>query len=76
MAPSLAAGGLVNSLYFLVFYAVGTAVSMGVAMGVVGEGTRRLGEKKGGKVGVRISKGSSLIAVVVGVVWVWLGLRA
>ncbi|GMH53714.1 hypothetical protein TL16_g01509 [Triparma laevis f. inornata] len=76
LAPSLAAGGLVNSLYFLVFYAVGTAVSMGVAMGVVGEGTRRLGEKKGGKVGVRISKGSSLIAVVVGVVWVWLGLRA
>ncbi|GMH83899.1 hypothetical protein TrVE_jg2224 [Triparma verrucosa] len=76
LAPSLVAGGLVNSLYFLVCYAVGTAVCMGVAMGVLGEGTRRLGEKAGGKVGVRISKGSSLIAVAVGVVWVWLGLKA
>lgn len=76
LAPAVAIATLRGSLTFLISYALGTMAMMTLATSLIGEGTRRAAGKLDRPDLPRdLSVGSSLMAMIVGLVWCWLSLR-
>lgn len=76
LAPAVAIATWRGSLTFLISYALGTMGAMTLATTIIGEGTRRAAGKLDRPDLPRdLSKGSSFLALVVGVVWCGLALR-
>ena len=70
LAPSLVAPNIYHCLAYLVSYSFGVALSMSMATFLASAGTRYWGKKYGEGVAGRVGRWSSVLAVVVGAVWV------
>ncbi|KAL7466710.1 hypothetical protein ACHAXS_006998 [Conticribra weissflogii] len=76
LAPAVAISTWKGSLAFLFSYALGTMAAMTVATTLIGEGTRRASFHLDRPDLPRdLSVASSVLALVVGVVWCWLALK-
>lgn len=75
LAPALAVATWSGNLAFLGAYATGTMVTMAAVTMLIGEGTRRAG-RLFPNIPRRLSFASSIVAMAVGVVWCYLGIRA
>lgn len=76
LAPALAVATWGGNLAFLSAYAVGTMSAMAIVTTLVGEGTRRAGEVfQRPDIPQKLSYASSILAIVIGVVWCGLGFR-
>jgi len=76
LAPAVAISSFTGSLTFLLSYAVGTTAAMGLATALIGEGTRRAaGKLDRPNLPRDLGVGSSLVAMMVGVLWCYLALR-
>ncbi|KAL7429454.1 hypothetical protein ACHAXH_001581 [Discostella pseudostelligera] len=76
LAPAVAISSFTGSLTFLLSYAVGTTAAMGLATALIGEGTRRAaGKLDRPNLPRDLGVGSSLVAMMVGVLWCFLALR-
>eukprot|EP00591_Stephanopyxis_turris_P000881 CAMPEP_0195519044 /NCGR_PEP_ID=MMETSP0794_2-20130614/14254_1 /TAXON_ID=515487 /ORGANISM="Stephanopyxis turris, Strain CCMP 815" /LENGTH=306 /DNA_ID=CAMNT_0040648127 /DNA_START=116 /DNA_END=1033 /DNA_ORIENTATION=+ len=70
LAPALAVASWRGNLTFLLAYAAGTMATMAVTTTLIGEGTRNLGEiMNRPDIPQKLSFVSSLVAMIVGVVW-------
>jgi hypothetical protein len=76
LAPALALATWGGNLAFLTAYAIGTMTTMALVTTLVGEGTRRAGQVfQRPDIPQKLSLASSVLAIVIGVVWCGLGLR-
>lgn len=76
LAPALALATWSGNLAFLSAYAIGTMSAMAIVTTLIGEGTRRAGKVfQRPDIPQKLSYVSSLLAIVIGVVWCGLGLR-
>jgi hypothetical protein len=76
LAPALALATWSGNLAFLTAYAIGTMTTMAIVTTLVGEGTRRAGQIfQRPDIPQKLSLASSVLAIVIGVVWCGLGLR-
>jgi hypothetical protein len=76
LAPALALATWSGNLAFLTAYAIGTMTTMALVTTLVGEGTRRAGQIfQRPDIPQKLSLASSVLAIVIGVVWCGLGLR-
>ena len=76
LAPAVAISTFRGSLTFLLSYAAGTMAAMALATTIIGEGTRRAaGRLDRPNLPRDLSVCSSVLAMVVGVVWCGLALR-
>ncbi|KAL3758385.1 hypothetical protein ACHAWU_005055 [Discostella pseudostelligera] len=76
LAPAVAISSFTGSLTFLLSYAVGTTAAMGLATALIGEGTRRAaGKLDRPNLPRDLGVWSSLVAMMVGVLWCYLALR-
>jgi cytochrome c biogenesis protein CcdA len=72
LAPALAMNSWPSFLAYIASYALGTTSLMSITSGAIGESTKRISEVSKSKAVLRnLSKGSSLLAIAVGVVWIW-----
>lgn len=72
LAPALAMNTWRSVLIFLCSYCVGTTLSMSLTAALVGESTVRLGKVVESKnLTKNLSIGSSIIAIAVGLYWIW-----
>jgi len=70
LAPALAVATWSGNLSFLLAYAMGTIAVMTVATTLIGEGTRRAGQLfNRPDIPQKISFGSSILAIAIGVAW-------
>ena len=70
LAPALAVATWGGNLTFLAAYAAGTIGAMAVTTSLIGEGTRRAGELfKRPDIPQKLSLGSSLLAILIGLLW-------
>lgn len=75
LAPAVAVATWGGSLAFLASYAVGTMTTMAIVTTLIGEGTRKAGQFfQRPDIPQKLSFGSSILAIVIGVVWCGLGL--
>ena len=75
LAPAIAVATWSGNLAFLSAYAVGTMTTMAIVTTLVGEGTRRAGQIfQRPDIPQKLSFASSILAIVIGVVWCGLGL--
>lgn len=76
LAPALALATWGGNLTFLTAYALGTVAAMSIVTTLVGEGTRRAGQVfQRPDIPQKLSFGSSILAIAIGVVWCVLGAR-
>jgi cytochrome c biogenesis protein CcdA len=76
LAPALAVATWRGNLAFLFAYACGTMGAMAIATTLIGEGTRRAGEVfNRPDIPQKLSLGSSVLAIAIGVVWCALALK-
>ena len=74
LAPAIAVATWSGNLAFLSAYAVGTVATMAIVTTLVGEGTRRAGKIfQRPDIPQKLSFASSIVAIVIGVVWCALG---
>ena len=76
LAPAIAVSTWRGSMAFLLSYALGTMAAMTLATSLIGEGTRRASHKlERPNLPRDLSLGSSVLALIVGMVWCGLALR-
>eukprot|EP00544_Gedaniella_sp_CCMP2646_P010151 CAMPEP_0202480696 /NCGR_PEP_ID=MMETSP1361-20130828/576_1 /ASSEMBLY_ACC=CAM_ASM_000849 /TAXON_ID=210615 /ORGANISM="Staurosira complex sp., Strain CCMP2646" /LENGTH=296 /DNA_ID=CAMNT_0049108149 /DNA_START=85 /DNA_END=975 /DNA_ORIENTATION=+ len=76
LAPALAVATWRGNLAFLFAYACGTMGAMAITTTLIGEGTRRAGEVfNRPDIPQKLSLGSSVLAIAIGVVWCALALK-
>lgn len=76
LAPAIAVATWSGNLAFLSAYAIGTMSAMAMVTTLVGEGTRRAGQLfNRPDIPQKLSFGSSILAIVIGVVWCVLALK-
>jgi hypothetical protein len=75
LAPALAVATWSGNVAFLGAYATGTMVTMALVTMLIGEGTRRAG-RVFPNIPRRLSFGSSIVAIAIGIVWCYLGIKA
>jgi hypothetical protein len=75
LAPALAVATWSGNLAFLGAYATGTMLTMALVTMLIGEGTRRAG-RLFPNIPRRLSFGSSIMAIAIGIVWCYLGIKA
>lgn len=70
LAPALAVATWRGNIAFLLAYACGTMGAMAIATTLIGEGTRRAGEVfNRPDIPQKLSLGSSVVAIMIGVIW-------
>jgi sulfite exporter TauE/SafE len=75
LAPALAVATWRGNIAFLLAYALGTMGAMAIATTLIGEGTRRAGEVfNRPDIPQKLSLGSSVVAIMIGVIWCGLAL--
>lgn len=75
LAPALAVATWRGNIAFLLAYALGTMGAMCVTTTLIGEGTRRAGEVfQRPDIPQKLSLGSSVVAIMIGVIWCGLAL--
>lgn len=76
LAPAIAVATWSGNLAFLSAYAIGTMSAMAMVTTLVGEGTRRAGQLfNRPDIPQKLSFGSSILAIVIGVIWCVLALK-
>lgn len=76
LAPALAVATWGGNLTFLAAYAAGTMGAMAITTSLIGEGTRRAGELfNRPDIPQKLSLGSSVLAIVIGLVWCGLAFK-
>lgn len=76
LAPALAVATWRGNIAFLLSYALGTMGAMAIATTLIGEGTRRAGEVfHRPDIPQKLSFGSSVLAILIGVIWCGLALK-
>jgi hypothetical protein len=75
LAPALAVATWSGNMAFLGAYATGTMVTMAAVTCLIGEGTRRAG-RLFPNIPRQLSLGSSIVAIAIGIVWCYLGIKA
>ncbi|CAJ1961773.1 unnamed protein product [Cylindrotheca closterium] len=76
LAPALAVANWGGNIVFLTSYALGTMATMAVTTTLVGEGTRRAGEIfNRPDIPQKLSFFSSILAIVIGLIWCGLALK-
>jgi cytochrome c biogenesis protein CcdA len=72
LAPALAMNSWRSAISFLIAYSIGTMLAMSATAAAVGESTRQLGKAVRSRDLTRnLSIGSSIVAMAVGIYWVW-----